>query len=214
MYLIPMVVEQTSRGERAYDIFSRLLKDRIIFIGMPIDDAGANLVIAQLLFLEAEDPEKDIHLYVNSPGGSVTASLAIYDTMQFVKPAIETICMGQAASGAALLLAAGTKGKRMALPHSRIMIHQPYGGVQGQAVDIQIQAKEILRMREELNRIFARHTGQPLERVEKDSDRDFFMSPEEAKEYGLVDEVIYYRDLAKRIPELPITTATTVPATS
>jgi ATP-dependent Clp protease protease subunit len=213
MYLIPMVVEQTSRGERAYDIFSRLLKDRIIFIGMPIDDAGANLVIAQLLFLEAEDPEKDIHLYVNSPGGSVTASLAIYDTMQFVKPAIETICMGQAASGAALLLAAGTKGKRMALPHSRIMIHQPYGGVQGQAVDIQIQAKEILRMREELNRIFARHTGQPLERVEKDSDRDFFMSPEEAKEYGLVDEVIYYRDLAKRMPELPIT-PTTVPATS
>jgi len=214
MYLIPMVVEQTSRGERAYDIFSRLLKDRIIFIGMPIDDAGANLVIAQLLFLEAEEPEKDIHLYINSPGGSVTASLAIYDTMQFVKPAIETICMGQAASGAALLLAAGTKGKRMALPHSRIMIHQPYGGVQGQAVDIQIQAKEILRMREELNRIFARHIGQPLERVEKDSDRDFFMSPEEAKEYGLVDEVIYYRDLTKRVPELPTTTPSTVPATS
>ncbi len=213
MYLIPMVVEQTSRGERAYDIFSRLLKDRIIFIGMPIDDAGANLIIAQLLFLEAEDPEKDIHLYVNSPGGSVTASLAIYDTMQFVKPAIETICMGQAASGAALLLAAGTKGKRMALPHSRIMIHQPYGGVQGQAADIQIQAKEILRMREELNRIFSRHTGQPLERVEKDSDRDFFMSPEEAKEYGLVDEVIYYRDLAKRVPDLPIMPIT-VPATS
>ncbi len=213
MYLIPMVVEQTSRGERAYDIFSRLLKDRIIFIGMPIDDAGANLIIAQLLFLEAEDPEKDIHLYVNSPGGSVTASLAIYDTMQFVKPAIETICMGQAASGAALLLAAGTKGKRMALPHSRIMIHQPYGGVQGQAADIQIQAREILRMREELNRIFSRHTGQPLERVEKDSDRDFFMSPEEAKEYGLVDEVIYYRDLAKRVPDLPIM-PTTVPATS
>ena len=214
MYLIPMVVEQTSRGERAYDIFSRLLKDRIIFIGTPIDDAGANLVIAQLLFLEAEDPEKDIHLYINSPGGSVTASLAIYDTMQFVKPALETICMGQAASGAALLLAAGTKGKRMALPHSRIMIHQPYGGVQGQAVDIQIQAKEILRMREELNRIFARHIGQPLERVEKDSDRDFFMSPEEAKEYGLVDEVIYYRDLTKRVPELPTTTPSTVPATS
>ncbi len=203
MYLIPMVVEQTSRGERAYDIFSRLLKDRIIFIGTPIDDAGANLVIAQLLFLEAEDPDKDIHLYVNSPGGSVTASLAIYDTMQFVKPAIETICMGQAASGAALLLAAGTKGKRMALPHSRIMIHQPYGGVQGQAVDIQIQAKEILRMREELNRIIAHHTGQPLERVEKDSDRDFFMSPEEAKEYGLVDEVIFYRDLAKPIAAAP-----------
>ena len=199
--LVPMVVEQTSRGERAYDIFSRLLKDRIIFIGTPIDDTGANLVIAQLLFLEAEDPEKDIHVYINSPGGSVTASLAIYDTMQFVKPAIETICMGQAASGAALLLAAGTKGKRMALPHSRIMIHQPYGGAQGQAVDIQIQAKEILRMREELNRILARHTGQPLERVEKDSDRDFFMSPEEAKEYGLVDEVIFYRDLARRKAE-------------
>jgi ATP-dependent Clp protease, protease subunit len=197
-YLVPMVVEQTSRGERAYDIFSRLLKDRIIFIGMPIDDAGANLVIAQLLFLEAEDPDKDIHLYINSPGGSVTASLAIYDTMQFVKPAIETICMGQAASGAALLLAAGTKGKRMALPHSRIMIHQPYGGTQGQATDIQIQAKEILRMREELNQIIARHTGQDLERVEKDSDRDFFMSPEEAKGYGLIDEVIFYRDLAKR----------------
>jgi len=199
--LVPMVVEQTSRGERAYDIFSRLLKDRIIFIGTPIDDTGANLVIAQLLFLEAEDPEKDIHVYINSPGGSVTASLAIYDTMQFVKPAIETICMGQAASGAALLLAAGTKGKRMALPHSRIMIHQPYGGAQGQALDIQIQAKEILRMREELNRIMARHSGQPLERVEKDSDRDFFMSPEEAKEYGLVDEVIFYRDLARRKAE-------------
>ena len=199
--LVPMVVEQTSRGERAYDIFSRLLKDRIIFIGTPIDDTGANLVIAQLLFLEAEDPEKDIHVYINSPGGSVTASLAIYDTMQFVKPAIETICMGQAASGAALLLAAGTKGKRMALPHSRIMIHQPYGGAQGQALDIQIQAKEILRMREELNRIVAHHTGQPLERVEKDSDRDFFMSPDEAKEYGLVDEVIFYRDLAKRKAE-------------
>ena len=199
--LVPMVVEQTSRGERAYDIFSRLLKDRIIFIGTPIDDGGANLVIAQLLFLEAEDPDKDIHVYVNSPGGSVTASLAIYDTMQFVKPAIETICMGQAASGAALLLAAGTKGKRMALPHSRIMIHQPYGGAQGQALDIQIQAKEILRMREELNRILAHHTGQPLERVEKDSDRDFFMSPEEAKDYGLVDEVIFYRDMAKRAEE-------------
>jgi ATP-dependent Clp protease protease subunit len=211
MYLIPMVVEQTSRGERAYDIFSRLLKDRIIFIGTPIDDAGANLVIAQLLFLEAEDPDKDIHLYINSPGGSVTASLAIYDTMQFVKPPLETICMGQAASGAALLLAAGSKGKRMALPHSRIMIHQPYGGVQGQAVDIQIQAKEILRMREELNRIIARHTGQPLERVEKDSDRDFFMSPEEAKEYGLVDEVIFYRELAKTpSPDAP----TAIPATS
>lgn len=198
MYLVPVVVEQTSRGERAYDIFSRLLKDRIIFIGTPIDDSEANLVIAQLLFLEAEDPDKDIHLYVNSPGGSVTSSLAIYDTMQYVKPDIETICMGQAASGAALLLAAGAKRKRYALPHARIMIHQPYGGVQGQAADIQIQAKEILRMKEELNRIFARHTGQPLERIEKDSDRDFFMSPIEAKEYGLIDEVIYSRDIAQK----------------
>jgi ATP-dependent Clp protease protease subunit len=193
MFLVPMVVEQTSRGERAYDIFSRLLKDRILFIGIPIDDAYSNLVIAQLLFLEAEDPDKDIHLYINSPGGSVTASLAIYDTMQYVKPAIETICMGQAASGAALLLAAGAKGKRFALPHARIMIHQPYGGAQGQASDIQIQAKEILRMRQELDRILASHTGQTLERVEKDSDRDFFMSPEEAKVYGLIDEVIHSR---------------------
>jgi len=193
MFLVPMVVEQTSRGERAYDIFSRLLKDRILFIGTPIDDAYSNLVIAQLLFLEAEDPDKDIHLYINSPGGSVTASLAIYDTMQYIKPAMETICMGQAASGAALLLAAGAKGKRFALPHARIMIHQPYGGTQGQASDIQIQAKEILRMRQELDRILASHTGQPLERVEKDSDRDFFMSPEEAKVYGLIDEVIHSR---------------------
>jgi len=193
MFLVPMVVEQTSRGERAYDIFSRLLKDRILFIGTPIDDAYSNLVIAQLLFLEAEDPDKDIHLYINSPGGSVTASLAIYDTMQYIKPAMETICMGQAASGAALLLAAGAKGKRFALPHARIMIHQPYGGTQGQASDIQIQAKEILRMRQELDRILASHTGQTLERVEKDSDRDFFMSPEEAKDYGLIDEVIHSR---------------------
>ena len=193
MFLVPMVVEQTSRGERAYDIFSRLLKDRILFIGTPIDDAYSNLVIAQLLFLEAEDPDKDIHLYINSPGGSVTASLAIYDTMQYIKPAMETICMGQAASGAALLLAAGAKGKRFALPHARIMIHQPYGGTQGQASDIQIQAKEILRMRQELDRILASHTGQALERVEKDSDRDFFMSPEEAKVYGLIDEVIHSR---------------------
>ena len=199
-YLVPMVVEQTNRGERAYDIFSRLLKDRIIFLGQPIDDAESNLIIAQLLFLEAEDPEKDIYLYVNSPGGSVTASMAIYDTMQYVRAGISTICMGQAASGAALLLAAGAKGKRFALPHSRIMIHQPYGGTQGQAADIQIQAREILRMREELNRIFARHTGQPLERIEKDSDRDFFMSPEEARAYGLIDEVIVSRDGAPKIP--------------
>lgn len=205
MQLIPMVVEQTSRGERAYDIFSRLLKDRILFIGTPIDDADSNLVIAQLLFLEAEDPDKDIHIYVNSPGGSVTASLAIYDTMQYIKPAIETICMGQAASGAALLLAAGAKGKRYALPHARIMIHQPYGGAQGQASDIQIQAKEILRMRHELDRIISSHTGQPLERIEKDSDRDFFMSPEEAKEYGLIDEVIHSREA--------LSVSTTAPAT-
>ncbi|MBF8279335.1 MAG: clpP [candidate division NC10 bacterium] len=204
MFLVPMVVEQTSRGERAYDIFSRLLKDRILFIGTPIDDAYSNLVIAQLLFLEAEDPDKDIHLYINSPGGSVTASLAIYDTMQYIKPAMETICMGQAASGAALLLAAGAKGKRFALPHARIMIHQPYGGTQGQASDIQIQAKEILRMREELDRILASHTGQTLERVEKDSDRDFFMSPEEAKGYGLIDEVIHSRVvLAKSAAVVP-----------
>ena len=192
-YLVPMVVEQTNRGERAYDIFSRLLKDRIIFLGQPIDDAESNLIIAQLLFLEAEDPEKDIYLYVNSRGGSVTASMAIYDTMQYVLAGISTICMGQAASGAALLLAAGTKGKRFALPHSRIMIHLPYGGTQGQATDIQIQAREILRMREDLNRIFARHTAQPLERIEKDSDRDFFMSPEEGRAYGLLDEVIVSR---------------------
>ena len=205
MQLIPMVVEQTSRGERAYDIFSRLLKDRILFIGTPIDDADSNLVIAQLLFLEAEDPDKDIHVYINSPGGSVTASLAIYDTMQYIKPAIETICMGQAASGAALLLAAGAKGKRYALPHARIMIHQPYGGAQGQASDIQIQAKEILRMRHELDRIISSHTGQPLERIEKDSDRDFFMSPEEAKEYGLIDEVIHSREA--------LSVSTTAPAT-
>ena len=204
MFLVPMVVEQTSRGERAYDIFSRLLKDRILFIGIPIDDAYSNLVIAQLLFLEAEDPDKDIHLYINSPGGSVTASLAIYDTMQYIKPAMETICMGQAASGAALLLAAGAKGKRFALPHARIMIHQPYGGAQGQASDIQIQAKEILRMRQELDRILASHTGQTLERVEKDSDRDFFMSPEEAKDYGLIDEVIHSRVvLAKSAAVVP-----------
>lgn len=202
MYLVPIVVEQSSRGERAYDIFSRLLKDRIIFIGTPIGDAEANLIIAQLLFLEAEDPDKDVHLYINSPGGSVTASLAIYDTMQYIKPPIQTICMGQAASGAAMLLAAGTKGKRYALPHARIMIHQPYGGVQGQATDIQIQAKEILRMKEELNRIFARHTSQPLERIEKDSDRDFFMSPAEAKEYGIIDEVIYSRDVARNVVEV------------
>jgi len=193
MYLVPMVVEQTSRGERAYDIFSRLLKDRIIFVGTPIDDADANLIIAQLIFLEAEDPEKDIHIYINCPGGSVTAGLAIYDTMCYIKPDVETICMGQAASMGALLLAAGTKGKRFALPHARIMIHQPLGGVQGQATDIDIQAKEILRMREEVNRILVQHTGQPLEKIQRDTDRDFFMGAQQAKEYGLIDEVIVSR---------------------
>ena len=191
MNLIPVVVEQTSRGERAYDIYSRLLKDRIIFIGTPIDDYVANLIIAQLLFLEAEDPDKDIHLYLNSPGGLVTAGLAIYDTMQYIKPRISTLCMGQAASMAAVLLAAGEPGKRFALPHSRILIHQLMGGVQGQATDIAIHSKEILRMKEELNQILARHTGQPMEKIEKDSERDFFMNGSQAKEYGLIDEVIY-----------------------
>jgi ATP-dependent Clp protease protease subunit len=191
MTLIPMVVEQTSRGERAYDIYSRLLKDRIIFIGTPIDDYVANLIIAQLLFLEAEDPEKDIHLYLNSPGGLVTAGLAIYDTMQYVKPKISTLCMGQAASMAAVLLAAGEPGKRFALPHSRILVHQLMGGVQGQATDIAIHSREILRMKDEINRIIARHSGQTLEKIEKDSERDFFMDGNQAKEYGLIDEVIF-----------------------
>lgn len=191
MNLIPMVVEQTSRGERAYDIYSRLLKDRIIFIGTPIDDYVANLVIAQLLFLEAEDPDKDIHIYLNSPGGLVTAGLAIYDTMQYIKPRISTLCMGQAASMAAVLLAAGEPGKRFALPHSRILIHQLMGGVQGQATDIAIHSKEILRMKDEINQILAYHTKQPLEKIEKDSERDFFMNGQQAKEYGLIDEVIF-----------------------
>jgi ATP-dependent Clp protease protease subunit len=195
MNLIPVVVEQTSRGERAYDIYSRLLKDRIIFIGTPIDDYVANLIIAQLLFLEAEDPDKDIHLYLNSPGGLVTAGLAIYDTMQYIKPRISTLCMGQAASMAAVLLAAGEPGKRFALPHSRILIHQLMGGVQGQATDIAIHSKEILRMKEELNQILARHTGQPIEKIEKDSERDFFMNGSQAKEYGLIDEVIFKKTI-------------------
>ena len=190
MALIPMVVEQTPRGERAYDIFSRLLKERIIFLPSYIEDDMANLVIAQMLFLEAEDPEKDVYLYVNSPGGSVTAGMAIYDTMQYVKPAVSTICMGQAASMGALLLCAGAKGKRFALPHSRMMIHQPLAGVQGQATDIDIQAREILRIRDELNLILVTHTGQPIERIAKDTDRDFFMTAEQAKEYGIVDQVI------------------------
>ena len=190
MALIPMVVEQTPRGERAYDIFSRLLKERIIFLPSYIEDDMANLVIAQMLFLEAEDPDKDVYLYVNSPGGSVTAGMAIYDTMQYVKPAVSTICMGQAASMGALLLCAGAKGKRFALPHSRIMIHQPLAGVQGQATDIDIQAREILRIRDELNQILVTHTGQPVERIARDTDRDFFMTAEQAKEYGIVDQVI------------------------
>jgi ATP-dependent Clp protease protease subunit len=185
-----MVVEQTPRGERAYDIFSRLLKERIIFLPSYIEDDMANLVIAQMLFLEAEDPDKDVYLYVNSPGGSVTAGMAIYDTMQYVKPAVSTICMGQAASMGALLLCAGAKGKRFALPHSRIMIHQPLAGVQGQATDIDIQAREILRIRDELNRILVNHTGQPVDRISRDTDRDFFMTAEQAKEYGIVDQVI------------------------
>jgi ATP-dependent Clp protease protease subunit len=197
MNLIPMVVEQTSRGERAYDIYSRLLKDRIIFIGTPIDDYVANLIIAQLLFLEAEDPDKDIHIYLNSPGGLVTAGLAIYDTMQYIRPMISTLCMGQAASMAAVLLAAGTPGKRFALPHSRILIHQLMGGVQGQATDIAIHSKEILRMKDEINHILARHTQQPIDKVEKDSERDFFMNGEQAKEYGLIDEVIFKKELPK-----------------
>ena len=188
--LIPMVIEQTNRGERAYDIYSRLLKDRIIFIGEPIDDTMANLIIAQLLFMEAEDPEKDVNVYIHSPGGMVTAGLAIYDTMQYIKPAIATICVGQAASMASLLLAAGTKGKRYALPNARVMIHQPSGGFQGQATDIRIQAEEIIKIRKRLDDILAKHTGQPVEKIHHDSERDYFMSAEEAKDYGLVDEVI------------------------
>jgi ATP-dependent Clp protease protease subunit len=193
MSLVPIVVERSNRGERAYDIFSRLLKDRIIFLGDPIEDHIANLVIAQLLFLAAEDPEKDVNLYVNSPGGVVTAGLAIYDTMQYLKCPVSTICIGQASSMGALLLAAGTKGKRFALPHARIMIHQPLGGVQGQATDIDIQAREILRMRETINEILVRHTRQPMEAIRRDTDRDFFMSPEQAREYGIIDEVIVRR---------------------
>jgi len=193
MHLIPMVIEQTGRGERAYDIYSRLLKDRIIFMGTGIDDQISNLIIAQLLYLEAEGPEKDIHLYINSPGGSVSAGLAIYDTLRYIKPEIETICIGQAASMAALILSAGTKGKRFALPHSRIMIHQPMGGFSGQASDIDIHAKEILRLKGELNRILSESTGQPLDRIETDTDRDFFMSGIQAVEYGIVDKVISNR---------------------
>jgi len=198
MGLIPMVVEQSNRGERAFDIYSRLLKDRIIFVGSPIDDDIANLVIAQLLFLAGEDPEKPVNLYINSPGGVVTAGLAIYDTIQYVKPPVSTICVGQAASMAALILCAGSKGRRYALPHSRILIHQPLGGVQGQATDIDIQAREILRMRDRLNEIFVLHTGQALDKIKKDTDRDFFMGAEEAREYGIIDEVF----LPKKIKDI------------
>jgi ATP-dependent Clp protease protease subunit len=193
MNFIPIVVEQTGRGERAYDIYSRLLKDRIVFLGSVITDDVANVMTAQLLFLESEDPERDIFFYINSPGGSVTAGLAIYDTMQYIRPEISTVCVGQAASMGAVLLAAGAKGKRFALPHARIMIHQPLGGFQGQAADIDIQAREILRMREELNSILMKHTGQSLKKIEKDTDRDLFLSGKQAQEYGLVDEVITSR---------------------
>jgi len=198
-----MVVEQTPRGERAFDIFSRLLKERIIFLPTYIEDEIANLVIAQMLFLEAEDPDKDIALYINSPGGSVTAGMAIYDTMQYIKPDVSTICMGQAASMGALLLAAGAKNKRFALPHARIMIHQPLGGVQGQATDIDIQAREILRMREELNRILLHHTGQTMEKIQRDTDRDFFMTADQAREYKIGDEVISSKPTPRSVPDAP-----------
>jgi len=200
--LIPMVIEQSSRGERAYDIYSRLLKDRIIFLGTAMNDEIANLIIAQLLFLESEDPDKDINFYVNSPGGLVTAGLAVYDTMQYIKPDITTVCIGQAASMGAVLLAAGTKGKRYSLPNSRILIHQPMGGFQGQASDIEIQAKEILRMKDRLNQILVEHTGKEFESIQKDTDRDFFMSGEEAKKYGIIDHVIANRDDLDHLEEL------------
>jgi ATP-dependent Clp protease protease subunit len=200
MPLIPIVVEQSSRGERAYDIYSRLLKDRIVFLGTAINDDVANLVIAQLLFLEAEDPDKEINFYINSPGGLVTAGMAIYDTMQYIKSPVATLCMGQAASMGALLLTAGAQGKRFALPHARILIHQPLGGFQGQATDVDIQAREILRLREELNEIMAQHTGQPIDRINRDTERDFYMSGQQAKEYGLIDEVIVKREAAKLFP--------------
>ncbi len=197
MTMVPIVIEQSSRGERAYDIYSRLLKDRIIFLGGPISDPVADLIVAQLLFLESEDPEKDISIYINSPGGSVTAGMAIYDTMQYIKPDVSTICTGQAASMGAFLLSAGTAGKRYALPNSRIMIHQPMGGAQGQASDIEIQAQEILRLKELLSQIISEHTGQPLKKVKKDTERDFFMSAIEAKEYGIIDEVVQRKVKAK-----------------
>ena len=197
--LIPMVIEQSGRGERAYDIYSRLLKDRIIFMGEQVVDDMANIIIAQMLFLESEDPDKDINVYINSPGGSVTAGLAIYDTMQYIKPDIATICMGQTTSMAALLLAAGTKGKRYALPHGRVMIHQPLGGAQGQATDIDIHAREILKIRDELNDILAKHTGQDIKKIRKDTERDYFMNSEEAKKYGIIDKVISKREMQEQL---------------
>jgi ATP-dependent Clp protease protease subunit len=201
-YLVPIVIEQTNRGERSFDIYSRLLKERIVFLGTPIDDQVANLVMAQLLHLESEEPEKDIHLYINSPGGDITSLFAVYDTMQYIRPDVSTIVMGQAASAAAVLLAAGANGKRYALPHSRVLIHQPHGGAQGQAVDIEIQAKEILRYRKLLDEILAEHTGQPLEKIAKDTDRDFIMTSEQAKEYGIIDDVISSRKVQAELASL------------
>jgi ATP-dependent Clp protease, protease subunit len=198
-YMVPIVIEQTNRGERSFDIYSRLLKERIVFLGTPIDDQVANLVMAQLLHLESDEPEKDINLYINSPGGDITSLFAVYDTMQYIRPDVSTICMGQAASAAAVLLAAGAAGKRYALPHSRVLIHQPHGGAQGQAVDIEIQAKEILRYRKLLDELLARHTGQPLDKIAKDTDRDFIMTSEQAKEYGIIDEVISTRKISKEL---------------
>ncbi|CAN5341309.1 ATP-dependent Clp endopeptidase proteolytic subunit ClpP [soil metagenome] len=198
-YLVPIVIEQTNRGERSFDIYSRLLKDRIVFLGTPIDDATGNLIMAQLIHLESEDPDKDINLYINSPGGDITSLFAVYDTMKYIKPDVSTIVMGQAASAAAVLLAAGTKGKRYALPHSRILIHQPHGGAQGQAVDIEIQAKEILRYRSLLDQILAEHTGQPIEKIKHDTDRDFIMTAEQGKEYGIIDDVITTRKVAAKL---------------
>lgn len=197
MALIPFVVEQTSRGERSYDIYSRLLKDRIVFLGTPIDDNVANVIVAQLLFLESDDPDKDISFYINSPGGEVTSGLAIYDTMQYIKPDVSTLTLGQAASAAALLLAAGAHGKRFALPHSRVLIHQPIGGFQGQVTDVDIQARQMIKLKNEINQILAEHTGQPVEKIEADTDRDYFMTGEEAVEYGLVDRVITERDISQ-----------------
>ena len=203
-YLVPIVIEQTNRGERSFDIYSRLLKERIIFLGTPIDDQVGNLVMAQLLHLESDDPDKDIHLYINSPGGDITSLFAVYDTMQYIRPDVSTIVMGQAASAAAVILAAGARGKRLALPHSRVLIHQPHGGAQGQAVDIEIQAREILRYRKLLDEILAMHTGQALEKIAKDTDRDFIMTAEQAKEYGIVDEVLSSRKIR---PELAAASA-------